>query len=321
MYKTLNQLGIAFKQEVPLKQLTGINQAGQLPLVAYPSTQSQMIDLCKIISSTKDTTYEIFGGLTNTYLCESFQRDIVIFTTRYNSIHINQATDNVINVESGCSLTKIAKLLVKNGVKGYEGLVGIPGTIGAAAINNSGAFGCSMSNVVLGVLCISIKNGKLIYFNNAELQYKKRNSILKGQNQYLVLSVDLDIQTKVAPQTVISKMYQNIEVRRTKIDGKRKSLGTIFIASSMNELYNRHRIATIFGKILNIPNKLLFHRHDWDIAIRFFCLGHLELAKHCDSIGRFCWDENTTERDFFHYIKTMQSLACGQLELEIEIKK
>lgn len=306
---------------MPVRQLTGMNSTKILPLVVWPSTQSQLVDLCKSIAFANDKTYDILGGVTNTYLCESFQRDIVILTTKLNRIFTNQSTTNVVNVECGCNLTKIAKQMVNEGYLGYEGLVGIPGTVGGAAINNSGAFGCEMSNVVRGVWCLSMKDGSLKYFRNADLQYKIRSSILKGQNKFLVLSVDLDIQRKGEPKELISKMDQNMKIRRTQIDGKRKSLGTIFVASSMQELYCHHRTATFCGKLLNLPNKYLFHRHDWEVAIRFFCLGHLELAKYCDSLGRFCWSEDTTERDFFHYINIMQSLAKGKLELEIEIKK
>lgn len=316
MQQALDQIGIIYKTDVQMNQLTGMNQAGVIPLVAYPSSLQQMTALVKILIKN-DFTWEILGGLTNTYLCESFKRDIVISTRKLNQSH---QLNGILAVECGCNLTYISKHLVEHGIAGYEGLVGIPGTVGAAAINNSGAFNCEMSFVVKGVLCISMKDGALKYLSKDELQYQKRNSILKGKKDFCVLRVDLDISQKCDAEELAILLRKNLEIRRTKVDGKRKSLGTVFIATSMKELYNRHRLALFLWKVFNIPNKLLFHRNDWSLYLQFLCLGHPELYRHCDSIGRFCWGKDTTENDFVQYIHTMQSLADGKLVLEIDIK-
>lgn len=317
MQQTLDQAGIAYKKDMPINLLTGMNQTGVIPLVAYPSSFQQMIDLCNILVK-KNLSWEILGGMTNTYLCESFKRDIVVSTRKFN--RANQSEGGILTVDSGCNLTSISKHLVEKGIIGYEGLVGIPGTVGAAAINNSGAFGCEMSHVVKGIQCVSMLNGELKYFINDELQYKRRKSILKGHKEYCVLSVDLDVSRLGTAKELQALMKRNLEIRRTKIDGKRKSLGTVFVAASMKELYNRHHLAMFCWKVLNLPNKLLWHRHELSLYLQFLCLGHPELARHCDSIGRFTWDKNTTEANFFEYIHTMQNLADGKLVLEIDIK-
>lgn len=316
MQQTLDKIGIIYKENMPMGQLTGMNQKAVIPLVAYPSSLQQMIDLCKILVE-RSLTWEILGGVTNTYLCESFKRDIVISTRKLNKV--NQS-DEKLFVECGCNLTSVSKHLVEKGYVGYEGLVGIPGTIGAAAINNSGAFGCEMSHVVKSVQCLSMVSGELKNFNKDEMQYQRRNSILKGNKEYCVLSVELNASRKGEPKELTAMMRKNLEIRRTKVDGKRKSLGTVFVSNSMTELYNRHRLSIACWKILNLPNKFLFHRHDWSLYLQFLCLGHPELFSHCDSIGRFCWDKDTTEADFFEYIHTMQDLADGKLILEIDIK-
>lgn len=323
MQETLTQLGIPFQENMPIQQLTGINQSGVLPLVAMPHTCEQMRQLCEYVTTGR-LTYEILGGATNTYFCEDFMRDIVILTRKLN--HITFHDDGSFTAECGYSLSKLSKQMTDKGYAGFEGLAGIPGTIGAAVINNSGAFGCEMKNVVKQCQVLALNDGTIRTFTKEELDFSTRHSYLKGKTGFCLLNVTfaappINPCVEMRRNELLAVMRRNMEIRRTKIDGKRKSLGTVFVASTMQELYQRHRLAMLVWKVLNIPNKLFFHRQDWSLRLQFFCLGHIELARHCDSIGRFCWDNKTKESDFFHYIDTMQALAGRKLKLEIEIKR
>lgn len=317
MKNFLEQEKIPYKSSVPIHSLTHMSQQGTLPLVVYPQNRDHLLKLCKEIYQ-RELTFEFLGGLTNTYLCDFFTRDIVIVT---NGVKDICKADTTISVDCGFNLTHLSKQLVEYGVKGYEGLIGIPGTVGAACINNSGAFGCEMSEVVIGCECFSFHDGKLHYFSKDDLQFSTRSSILKRNKTYCLLCVELNISQKGDKNQLSEIASQNINRRKLLIDGKRKSLGTVFVATTMKELYKKHKIALFFWKILNLPNKLFFGRSDWSLFLQFWCLGHPELAKHCDSLGRFCWDKDTTEKDFMQYLQTMQTLANGKLKYEIDIKK
>lgn len=139
---------IYYKENVQLSELSGMNVQGLLPIVAYPNSMSQLANLY-IEVVRRNITYDILAGLTNTYLSNGYFRDIVIMTTKVKE-KIRENEDRVW-VGCGYSLTKISNEFSREGIAGYEGFVGIPGTIGAAAINNSGAFNSSMSKVVLGL--------------------------------------------------------------------------------------------------------------------------------------------------------------------------
>lgn len=312
----LEQNGIIYKEKIPLQKISGMNQKGILPLIAYPDSVEKLKVLVREIFK-RELSYDIFGGLTNTYLCESYKRDIVVITTK-----VQDLTDNGDSICVGCgyNLTKLSKTLANKGISGYEGFIGIPGTVGAAAINNSGAFSSSMSKVVIG---IHVFNGeKVAYLDNSQLQYTTRHSILKGDiSKGIVLSVVLDTTRKESTDALIQKIAEISRHRKTNIDGRRKSLGSVFVSSTLKELYNHHKVAMSVKKICNQPFKILFRSKRINTYLDFIFLGKPWLAKHCDSLNRFCWDRNTTEEDFFDYIKNMQELAHNKLTLEIEIKK
>lgn len=315
MKSFLSDRHILYKEQLETGKLTGMGQGGVLPLVAYPRSKEEMIVLFHEVKA-RSMSFLILGGITNTYISSGFHCDIVIITTHMN--HAEYKDDTLI-VEAGYSLNKIAKELTSKLIAGYDGFIGIPGTIGGAAINNSGAFDSSMSNVVKRVLLINAEGNEFTLCKD-ELEYGSRHSILKGNDDFILLSVELDISRKL-DFPITEKIEVQQKYRRTVIDGNRKSLGTVFVATSMEELFKRHRIAMSCKKYVNGFLQLLFHSKKLNTYLVFLFLGHPELAKHCDSLNRFEWDKETTETDFFYYIDTMQNLAGNKLQLEIEIKR
>lgn len=144
---------ILFKENMPLSKLTGMNIQGTLPVVAYPDSISKLSELYLFVISKK-YSYDVLGGLSNTYLSNNYYRDIVIITTRVRDL--NRRGDGNFRVGCGYNLTKLSKEFSNQGISGYEGFIGIPGTVGAAAINNSGAFNSSMSKVVRDIEVLTI---------------------------------------------------------------------------------------------------------------------------------------------------------------------
>lgn len=313
----LDQKHIQYKLSVPIGQLTGMNQKGILPIVVYPVSVDNLRLLMKEIYK-RNISYDVLGGLSNTYLCESYHKDIVVITTKVRDMVYK---DNTLCIGCGYSLTKLSKELSEKGISGYEGFIGIPGSVGAAAINNSGAFNSSMSKVVLGVNIINAK-GKEEYLNNEDLQYSLRNSLLKRNlDRGVVLSIDLDISHKVDTAVLHNRIKEFSNYRKKNIDGNRKSLGSVFVSSTLCNLYCHHRVAIFFKRLFYQPLKFIFHNKRLNTYMDFLFLGKPQLAKHCDSLNRFCWDKNTTEKDFMYYINVMQKLAHGKLRLEIDIRK
>lgn len=312
----LTNLGIKYKTDVPVKSLTGMNQTNILPLVAYPKSINELKHL--ILSADNFEDIDIFGGLTNTYIAQSFSKKLVIITTHICDYII--VDENTIRVGCGYNLTKLCKELMSKGIAGYIGFIGIPGTVGGATINNSGAFGVEMKDVVKGCHIIT-SNGHIKFLTNEDLKYMPRQSSLKGKRDYVLLSIDLDISKKGDIQNMERTLMQQKKIRAKKIDGKNKSLGSIFFAPSLKHIYNMHPFAVFFKRLLNIPNKILFDNKKFALWLQFLLLGHPELAKHCDSFNRFCWTKDTSEQDFFYYLNTMQELGNNELRLEIEIRK
>jgi len=95
----------------------------------------------------------IFSGGSNVLVADAGIRGLVI-ENRCRAYHIERQTDNesaVLVVESGASLAALAGELVRAGWSGLEWAVGIPGSVGGAVIQNAGAWGQTISDVLLEV--------------------------------------------------------------------------------------------------------------------------------------------------------------------------
>ncbi len=80
---------------------------------------------------------------------------------------------------------------VSQGWHGAENLVAIPGTVGAAPVQNVGAYGIEAKDIIHSVRAIEVSTGQERIFSNEECRFGYRNSIFKGElvGQYVVWSV------------------------------------------------------------------------------------------------------------------------------------
>lgn len=83
----------------------------------------------------------------------------------------------------------------KNGWYGLENLALIPGTAGAAPVQNVGAYGVEAGDFIHRVEAVDLESGELRLFTNAECQFAYRDSVFKraGQERFLVTRVEFKL--------------------------------------------------------------------------------------------------------------------------------
>ena len=86
---------------------------------------------------------------------------------------------------------------VQNGYGGVENLSLIPGTAGAAPVQNIGAYGVELKDVFIGLRAMELATGNMRYFSRADCQFGYRNSFFKkaGKGKYCITSVILSLTT------------------------------------------------------------------------------------------------------------------------------
>lgn len=91
---------------------------------------------------------------------------------------------------------------IAQGWYGTENLVAIPGTVGAAPVQNVGAYGVEAKDVIYSVRAFEIATGKERIFTNEECRFAYRDSIFKGalKGRYIVWSVVFCLYKSFTPE-------------------------------------------------------------------------------------------------------------------------
>jgi len=178
------------KENVSLKTLTTLKVGGISKYVFYPK---DVTSLKKALTLFKENNinYKIFGNGSNIIPSDKIYDGVIIKLSSLNNLKTN---DEVIEVEAGYSLMKLAKEVIKLGLSGLEWANGIPGTIGGAVYMNAGAYKQDMS-FVLEKITVLDENMNIVTLNKDELDFSYRHSRLMEEN-LICLSATLKLEKK-----------------------------------------------------------------------------------------------------------------------------
>lgn len=146
-----------------------------------------------LLSAYHSTPKLILGGGSNIL----FTRDVdgLVIHNQITGIEtIDDNQDHVfLKIGAGENWHQLVLYCIENNYAGIENLSLIPGTVGAAPIQNIGAYGVEIKDTLFKVHAIDIRNGTTRIFNNAECEFNYRDSIFKNalKNKYIITHVIL----------------------------------------------------------------------------------------------------------------------------------
>lgn len=316
--KWLDNNDIPYEVNADLSKKTWIKNGGIARIYITPHNLIQLERLLLTLSELEEI-YIIIGHTSNMFFSNSYNPPVIISTRKVNDFVIE---GNRIICECGASLMKVAKTCVKKGIAGYEGLVGIPGTVGAAVCNNSGAYESEMSKLVERVEVI-LENGEKTWLTNSDLEYSYRNSAIKtGKKKCCVLRVELSALNKDKPE-ILQAMAEEFTANRNKYyEGFNSNLGTVF--SSM-DIFSDRVFLRILLKIHRYISKALpfsvqNKTRNMLILTYFNKLKFLPFISE-KRINCFIWNKNKRydDRIFYEYIEFIKSKSSTKAVLELQI--
>ncbi len=146
----------------------------------------------------KNEKHLILGGGSNMLFTKDFDGLVIKVDLKGIDI-VDQTEENItINVASGEGWHELVMHCVKNNWGGIENLSLIPGLTGAAPIQNIGAYGVEIKNVIKEVYGIDLSTGESRSFNNVECCFGYRESVFKHalREKYFISSVTLTLTQK-----------------------------------------------------------------------------------------------------------------------------
>jgi UDP-N-acetylmuramate dehydrogenase len=139
----------------------------------------------------RDKPVLIIGGGSNILFISNFN-GIILFP-EFGGIRIEEEDKDMIAVSAGAGVNwdKLVEWSVKKGFGGLENLSLIPGKVGAAPVQNIGAYGVEVKDFIEKVKAISLLDGSIRYFSNRECGFGYRTSTFKKEikGKYLITRV------------------------------------------------------------------------------------------------------------------------------------
>lgn len=172
----------------------------------------------------KNKNLLILGGGSNVLFLKDY--DGIVVKNELKEIHIISETDQTVTIKvaSGVNWHDFVLHCVNNHWGGIENLSLIPGTVGAAPMQNIGAYGVEVKNVIQEVIAYDIDQQSWITFTNQECNFAYRESIFKHtahKNRYFIAYVVFVLKKK--PHTFqtgygdIQKTLELLEIKELSI--------------------------------------------------------------------------------------------------------
>jgi len=217
----LESKGIEYYENKEIKPYLTIGIGGNVRAIIIVNEKEDLKELLNIFKLTKDK-FVIIGGGSNIVFSEN-SPELFVIVNKISRVNIEN--EIIINVESGLKNKDLLSFCKKEGFCGLEFLAGIPGTIGGAAVVNAGAYGKSMSDVVMNAEAFSLTDGFKI-IDNGDFKYSYRNSKYKYCND-VILSIRLKVK-KCSVNKVKSRITEILSERSGKHPYGDKTAGCFF---------------------------------------------------------------------------------------------
>ncbi|MDO4695339.1 UDP-N-acetylmuramate dehydrogenase [Porphyromonas sp.] len=146
--------------------------------------------------------YLIVGGGSNLLFTEDFNGCIVRFTGQDWRVVAEDDAAVTVQVEAGRVWHDLVMEIAEKGYWGIENLALIPGDCGAAAVQNIGAYGVEICQVLTRVYAVDLRDGSLRAFSGEECKYGYRYSVFKERNMghYFIYAIELRLSKNPNPQ-------------------------------------------------------------------------------------------------------------------------
>lgn len=179
-----------------LAELTTLRVGGDARLVVEAATADELEARLREVWASGEPWLLIGGGSNLLVADDGFDGTVIRVLSR--GIERVETADPgsavVLRVQAGEPWDDLVRYAVEHSLAGIEALSGIPGSVGAAPVQNIGAYGQELSDALVGIEFLDFMTGERVRISAEELGLGYRTSAIKRGRIGAVLSVDLRLE-------------------------------------------------------------------------------------------------------------------------------
>ncbi len=201
------------QKEHPLKYLNSFN----VPASARYFTEVEKIEnLQQLLSESvfKENSHLILGGGSNILFSKNYNGLVILNKIGGINILMEDEENVLISAGGGEIWDDLVTFCINRNLGGIENLALIPGTVGAAPIQNIGAYGVELKDSFHSLKAISLKSGEEIEFNQSDCEFGYRDSIFKSKvkGEFFIYEVVLRLSKNPTLNISYSSLLEEFEI-------------------------------------------------------------------------------------------------------------
>lgn len=221
------------KKDFSLNQL---NTLGLTSTAKYFCTLKSNADILELIENQKkiNLPVKILSGGSNLVLSQKIHAIVAKVELRGKKILKEDNEYVYVSCSAGENWHQFVQWCLDHNLFGLENLSLIPGLVGAAPIQNIGAYGVEVKDVITQVKVIDLFTGEEKVLANSECQFAYRDSYFKQMSaqNLLITEVEFKLNQTLKPKLSYGDVKSYLESHNYEVTGKNISKAIIHIRSS-----------------------------------------------------------------------------------------
>jgi len=214
------------RQAVPLKEFTTWRVGGPAEWFAEPANAAQLVE-CTRWARERGLALRVIGAGSNLLIADRGLPGLTLCIRRLQGSRVD-GESGVVEAEAGEPIPTLARKAARAGLHGLEWAVGIPGTVGGAAVMNAGAQGGCTAEWLDSVLVFDPGDpAEPFRIGATDLDFDYRHSRLQ-RDPLLVLSARFLLEPGHDPAAVTARTSANLNSRTSTQPYQQPSCGSVF---------------------------------------------------------------------------------------------
>jgi UDP-N-acetylmuramate dehydrogenase len=176
-----------------LSKYTSLRVGGPAKKIVHVSTEAEII---AAIEESEGSPILIMGGGTNVLIADTgFDGTVIHISNDSIKAEMDACSGATLTIGAGQNWEEFVQTTIDRGLAGLETLSGIPGSVGAAPIQNIGAYGHEVSEFITRVRTYDREEKLVKTFTNSQCEFAYRSSHFKEHpGRYVILDVEFQIR-------------------------------------------------------------------------------------------------------------------------------